>query len=148
MLTYLGHQTKHANEPKRVVLAPILRSLPVIISFMCQLEWPWIAQVQHYFWEVRAFLDEFELVDSEKEAPLTPVWVGILQSIGMNTTTDRRRTTLPFFLLYGMSWDISSYLLLWAIIYTISSGGSQTFGLRFPQVSSLQTAVCETSLLP
>lgn len=103
VLTYSGHQTKHANEPKRVVLAPILRSLPVIISFMCQLEWPWIAQVQHYFWEVRAFLDEFELVDSEKEAPLTPVWVGILQSIGMNTTTDRRRTTLPFFLLYWMS---------------------------------------------
>ena len=39
VLTYLGHQTKHANEPKRVVLAPILRSLPAIISFMCQLEW-------------------------------------------------------------------------------------------------------------
>ena len=70
MLTYSGHQTRHANEPKRVVLSPILRSLPVIISFMCQLEWPWIAQVKHYFWVLRVFLDEIS------------IWIRRLREVG------------------------------------------------------------------
>lgn len=42
----------------------------VIVNFMCQLDWPWVVQIKHYFWvcKCKCFWMRlaFELVNSVK----------------------------------------------------------------------------------
>ena len=69
----------------------------VMVNFTCQFDWPWSAQMKHYFWIClwRCFQMQlaFEWVDSAKS--MTPPFErmgGFIQSAeALNTTKSRRR---------------------------------------------------------